>query len=254
MKYANMLNITRSAWLALGALVLVSQSAFAAGTAPAASGDSDKLDIKKLEDKYWSAKDDDFTVVQNRAFSKAKRFYITLQGGIPINDPYSTGSWTGASLGYHFSERYGMELNYLAANFHDNDATANFQGQGAYPNHNTAKSITDLQFNYIPLYAKMSFLDKKIIYFDMGLGLILGTSAYSQNSDAGNTDQSAFSYGLSIYQHYFLSEHWAIKFDYRNTWTNEDRVHYHITTGQDRSLGSKSINDSALMIGLTFFK
>lgn len=28
--------------------------------------------FKKLEQKYWAAKDDDFTVVQNRAFAKEK--------------------------------------------------------------------------------------------------------------------------------------------------------------------------------------
>ena len=32
---------------------------------------SDKLDIKKLEQKYWAAKDDDFSVVQNRRYVKA---------------------------------------------------------------------------------------------------------------------------------------------------------------------------------------
>ena len=56
--------------------------------------DSDKLDIQKLEQKYWSAKDDDFSVIQNRAFQKEKRGFLSLNYGIPFNDPNSIGSLT----------------------------------------------------------------------------------------------------------------------------------------------------------------
>src|SRR5687768_12565721 len=68
--------------------------------------ESDKLDVQKLEQKYWSAKDDDFTVVQNRTFSKAKRWYLNTAYGVPINDPFSTGSILGLNVGYYFTERW----------------------------------------------------------------------------------------------------------------------------------------------------
>ncbi|MBX2989171.1 MAG: outer membrane beta-barrel domain-containing protein [Bdellovibrionaceae bacterium] len=238
--------------LALSLIAGLSDNAFAQ-----AQRDSDKLDIKKLEDKYWSAKDDDFSVVQNRAYSKAKRFFATLHYGIPINDPYSTGNMTGLSLGYHFSERWGVEVAYLDAAYRDNDATTQFQEDHAtYPNHNKLENQKYVQLNYIPLYAKMSFVDKKIIYFDMGLGLILGQSSFTQNVESGNRNASASMYGFSIYQHYFISEHFAIKADFRNTWTPEERFRYKLPGGtpeSERSLGTKSINDTQLMLGLTFF-
>lgn len=244
-----------------GTLISAMMVILTAATASAQNGDSDKLDIKKLEDKYWSAKDDDFSVVQNRAYSKAGRFFVNLQGGIPINDPYSSGTLSGVSGGYHFSERWGLEGTYLSASFRDNDATERFRtDHQTVPNHNSLKSQMGLQVNYIPFYAKMSFLDKKIIYFDMGVGIGAGQTTFEQNVSTGNRTESAPYYALSVYQQFFFSEHWALKVDYRNTWTSEEQMRYRINSGaplfeteSSRSIGKKSINDTALLIGLTFF-
>ena len=51
----------------------------------------DKLDLKKLEDKYWAAKDTDFSVVQNRTYTKEGRAFLSLSYGPLMNDPYSYG-------------------------------------------------------------------------------------------------------------------------------------------------------------------
>lgn len=230
---------------------------FAFHSAWADGGDSDKLDLKKLEDKYWSAKDDDFSVVQNRAFPKEGRYLVTLLAGIPINDPYETGNLSGLNVGYHFSERWGVEVSYLSAAFRNNDATTDFiVNHSTVPDHNVLTSQAVVQADWVPLYAKMSFLDHRIIYFDMGLGFGLGQTTYSETKDTGDVSKTGTTFLFSIYQHYFLSPHFAVKFDYRNTWTNEDRYHYHLSSTQseaDRSIGSKSINDSSLLLGVTYF-
>lgn len=240
-----------TAWSLIGLLAGFAQPALAQ------QRESDKLDIKKLEDKYWSAKDDDFSVVQNRAFPKAKRFYGTLHYGMPVNDPYSDGSLNGLSLGYHFSERWGLEGTFLGADYKNNDAVSQFvSDHGTSPNHNRLKSMRGLQVNYVPLYAKMSFLDKKIIYFDMGIGLGLGQTTFTQNIVTGDKDVTEMNYSLSLYQHFFFSEHFAFKFDFRNTWTSEERMRYKLPGGtpeSERSLGKKSINDTMLLFGITFF-
>lgn len=222
-----------------------------------ASGDSDKLDIKKLEDKYWSAKDDDFSVVQNRSFTKEHRYFVTLQSGIPINDPYSYGNVSGVSAGYYFSERWGVEVSSLSTSFRDNDATDQFiTDHKTVPNHNTLNGMTGVQVNYVPLYAKMSFLDKKIIYFDMGIAFGIGQTKFTQNISTGDQSQTASNYMFSLYQHFFFSENLAFKFDFRNTWTNEERMRYKLNPGEPesaRTIGAKSINDTALLFGITYF-
>ena len=104
------------------AIIMTTAGAFAqaqqpsAQSAPADSRGSDKLDIKKLEQKYWAAKDDDFSVVQNRRYTKADRFYFNLGGGIPFNDPFATGTIFSGTFGYYFNERWGVDATYTAAN------------------------------------------------------------------------------------------------------------------------------------------
>src|SRR4051794_14929352 len=64
----------------------------AKGGAPAANADDKKVDISDLENKYWAPKDTDFSVVQNRTYSKDHKFIASLQYGIPINDSHSDGA------------------------------------------------------------------------------------------------------------------------------------------------------------------
>lgn len=223
---------------------------------PKKSEESDKLDVQKLEQKYWSAKDDDFTVVQNRAFSKEKRWYLNVGYGSPINDPFSTGSILGLNLGYYISERWGFEFNYRKANFHDNDSSVTFKdtsvGNGVSPDTNRFLSSKIFNATWVPLYAKMSWLDRKIIYFDMGLQLGLGQTEYSILRENGNLNKSAMTYSLNVMQHYFFSEHFALRIDFANTWTGEERKRF--SGVADRPLPSKSTNDTSLMFGITYWK
>lgn len=225
--------------------------------------DSDKLDIQKLEQKYWSAKDDDFTVIQNRAFTKAQRFFITPTLGVPFNDPNLSGQSSGVNFGYYFNEKFGLELNYATANYKFNDTINTYFGNyGALPDFNTLKSTTSLMAYWVPIYAKMSLLDKKIIYFDMGLGLGVGTTAYDQNiciaangCNASSNNPTVVSktgashYAFNVMQQYYISEHWAFRIDFKNVWSTEERL----VSKNGNALGSKQVNDTSLLFGITYW-
>lgn len=227
--------------------------------------DSDKLDIQKLEQKYWSAKDDDFSVIQNRAFQKEKRFFLSGNYALPFNDPNSVGSLQGLNFGYFLNERWGIEVSTLSANFKMNDTVDYFRNRyGVLPNHNTFKSANSVMAYFVPIYAKMSLMDKKIIYFDMGLGLGFGQTTYEQNSctlAAGCTagsgidkitkeSKSSPHYLFSIMQQFFLSEHWALRIDLINRYTNEDRI----DSTSKADIGGKMTNDTAFQFGITYWK
>lgn len=243
----------------LSFMLLWSAHTLAADAAPAKDDtkksentESDKLDVQKLEQKYWAAKDDDFTVVQNRAFAKDKRWFFNFAYGAPINDPFSTGSILGLNVGYYFSERWGAELNYRKGSFRDNESTVSFiDFSGVRPDTNRFVDAKMFNVTWVPLYAKMSWLDRKIIYFDMGLQAGLGTTAYEITRETGNISQSGMSYSLNLMQHFFFSEHWALRVDFTNTWTSENRKRYN---NPDRDLPSRTINDTSLLFGLTYWK
>ncbi len=234
-----------------------SSSAPAPDTSAAGSQEprsSDKMDLNKLEEKYWSAKDDDFTVVQNRAYPKANRWALSLHGGKPINDNYREGNMTGLTAGYFFSERYGLELQYQSFASDYSELVKQFVAEKAvYPNGNSFMSSKTLAFQFVPFYAKMSFLDKNIIYFDMAIGVGVGTTDYRIEKIEGGENKSAMHFSLDITQHFFLSEKFAFRFDFRNKWTNEDRARYYPVGAEERSLGSKQVNDTSLLLGLTYW-
>jgi outer membrane beta-barrel protein len=254
--------------LALTLMLLGSSLAYAQTPAPApakaTNSGSDKLDIKKLEQKYWSAKDDDFAVVQNRRYTKASRFYLSANAGVPFNDPFVSGTLYGANFGYYFNERWGLDLEYKTGSMKDNDATSQFQSRyGVYPDHNVFVSSQIASISLVPFYAKMSFMDTSIIYFDMGFSLGAGMLNYQIKKAEGDENKSAPVVKLGVFQQIFFTEHLALRAELGNTWSNQSRYKYYSTlpagvvgagssTG-DRDLGTKMTNDTSLLFGLTYW-
>jgi outer membrane beta-barrel protein len=234
------------------------------GSAAAAGADrgSDKLDLKNLEDKYWSAKDTDFSVVQNRTYTKDKRFFTSLSYGPMLNDPYSTGRMTDVSAGYYFSERWGVELAYEQGSLTDNDSTKQFFSQNKFaPNYNRFRNYTSVNVLFVPFYAKMSFMDKKIVYFDIQFAAGVGQMNYQIQTTTGNTvntlvdasqNKSAFGYNLDVTQQLFFSQHLAFRLDIKNKWSTQKEMRY-FPAGGDPDLGSRVHQDTTLLLGLNIF-
>lgn len=215
--------------------------------------ESDKLDVQSLEKKYWATKDDDFTVIQNRTYTKNKRFYLNLSGGVPFNDVFSTGTISALELGYYFNERWGVQYQHVTANFSNNDVTTEFVNRhGTWPDHNKFKGNDIISGSFVPFYAKMSVMDKSIIYFDMGLSLGVGTLNYEIMKEEGNELKSTFVYQMGIFQQIFFTEHWALRVDLYNKWATEDKLKYK-ANATDRNQGSKVYNDTSVMFGATYW-
>lgn len=241
--------------------ILAASQAFAQQSAPPSRG-NDKLDIKKLEEKYWSAKDDDFSVVQNRRYTKAERYYLSVAAGVPFNDPYSTGTLMNAEVGYYFNERWGIQGSYTSGDLSQNDSVKQFVTNfGVIPDHNIFKSSLFLTGSFVPFYAKMSMMDRSIIYFDMGVSFGVGTLDYEIAQYEGPLKKSAFAYKLGIFQQIFFTENFAIRADLVNTWSTQDKFKYYApgtsvggtTVTGSRSLGTKNNNDTSVFLGITYW-
>lgn len=230
----------------------VAQSAPPAQSAP--QGSSDKLDVSDLERKYWAAKDTDFSVVQNRLFSKANRFSLGVGYGTQLNDSWSEGPTYSATANYYFSERYGIELTYTSTDSKDNDATQRLRAnQGGMPNHNKLKGFSGVAFNWVPFYAKMSLLNSTIIYFDMAISPGIGVTTYEQQMIEGSEKKTAPTLTLDVTQQFFLNKWFAIRVDLKNRWYREDVNSYRPQNGVDRKVSTDLTYTSILMGGVTFF-
>jgi outer membrane beta-barrel protein len=227
-----------------------------AAAKPADQG-GDKLDIKDLEQKYWAPKDTDFSVVQNRTYSKANRLALSVMTGPIVNDPFNSGYNYELEANYYFDERYGVQAMYIKDDLSNSKNTNDFMnlsGGGVLPDYNRDTSFYGVGFNWVPFYAKMSFLGKKIIYFDMQITPTIGMSNYEQITSVGNNQKSAFAYGYDITQFYFFSNNWAIRADLHNEYYGEKVVSYgNGVTAAGTPVRSDTANTTTFMIGITYF-
>ena len=224
-----------------------------------AAAEDKKVDISDLENKYWAPKDTDFSVVQNRTYSKDHRFILSAQYGIPINDSHSDGSLYGLTGNYFFSERSGIQLSYIKASLKNNESTrdlVNFAGGGVQPNHDRLNSYLGVGYNYVPFYAKMSFMGSKIMYFDMAITPMLGITTYDQILANSTPSKSALTYGVDITQYFFFSRWLAFRADLKNQWYSQEIRQFYNTAGvakEGDKVKDKMYHDSLFMIGATFF-
>lgn len=226
----------------------VGTATLTAPTPPA--GNSDKLDVEGLEKKYWSAKDDDFTVVQNRTFTKNKKFYVSLMTGKMVNDGFIEGSSNSASLGYFFNEKNGINLDYTSYATKNNSVTNQFINRwGTSPTFNSLMNTTSVRYFWSPIYAKVSLLEKKILYLDFAIGVHLGQTGYKIMTLAGGEEKKTMHYGFDISQLWFLNKNFAVRFDIRNTWTTQEQKDFNSSA----DIGSSRFQDNAWLLGLNYF-
>lgn len=237
----------------------------AGGTAPTTSGPgptdemggankSDKLDVTDIEKKYWAAKDTDFSVVQNRTYSKTGRLGLSLAYGVLVNDPYSKGNELSGSLSYYFTERYGLELNYTNIKANDSKSTEFFKNRyGAPPDHGKETGYYGAAFNWVPFYAKMSVLNSQIIYFDMAFSPGMGVTSYNAQVDTGSVAKSSPTLAFDVTQHFFLGRHFAFRVDYKNRWFREEVLHYTGSATRGKVTKTDTTQVSSLLFGTTFF-
>lgn len=221
----------RIAVIISGLLAFLAFEGAHAQTTPKTTGPTNaekQLDVSNFEAKYWAPKDVDFSVVQNRTYPKENRLFLSVHYGPIINDGYSEGNNTAFSANYFFTERWGVQVQRVNANLKNNKFTENLTsfGGGVQPDFGRLTGATSVGFSFVPIYAKMSLLGSKIIYFDMALTPTVGQVSYSQMTINGPQNQTAFSYGMDLTQYFFLSKNWALRADIKNLWYKEQIAKY----------------------------
>jgi outer membrane beta-barrel protein len=213
-------------------------------------GKDQKLDISDLKEKYWAPKDTKLSVVQNRMYKKQGRFAATAGWGPIINDSYSSGSGVNVSANYYFKESMGVEATYTSYNLYDNKMVDAFiKENGTVPDHTRQNSYFGASFNWIPVYAKLSLLDKKIIHFDMSFSPGIGMTEYTQRRIDGGTKKSAMTFSLDIAQHFFLTRNLAVRVDLKNRFFNEEIIDYRTF----QKLRTNSHHTVITIFGLTYY-
>lgn len=220
-----------------------------------------KVDVKKLEKRYWTPKDKKFSVIQKRRYSKSGKLGLSLQGGIALLEPWSEGYTLDAGLAYYFNERLGLELQYTEAFLEDNETVKALAGisSGAAANHGKNKRFIGLYGRWVPFYAKMSFLKSSIIYFDMSLGLGVGYTTYEQQFEKlSPVSKGTVAAGFDISQNFYLSRSFSIRVDWKTRYHFQEVRSFATTINPSATEGqliddSKLVSNSSISIGGTFY-
>ncbi|MCB0356758.1 MAG: outer membrane beta-barrel domain-containing protein [Bdellovibrionales bacterium] len=214
-----------------------------------------KVDISDIEKKYWAPKDTDFSVVQSRAYTKANRLSVTLQAGPLINDTFNAGTNYSLTTNYFLSERHGFGLTYISSKLGDTKVIEDFRNDvgggkaGAVPDWGRMKNYYGINYVWVPIYAKMSLLGQKILYFDMAISPNIGMTNYEKISEKGNQDDSGFTYGVDVSQYFFLTKNWAIRADLKNHWYKENIVN----SADGTAKRTQTNNTTIFLLGVTYY-
>lgn len=189
-----------------------------ASQATAQDATAQAVDVDSIKQRYWAQGEQaELGVVQNRTYSKEKKFTFGVSYGSTSSDPFLSVSQLGLSLTYHFSEYIGFGITGFGFFTGKSNALTTFE------TYSLATANTVYPFNYIAaegsaslLYGKLSILGKSIIYYD--LYLLGGVGRINKEGGPG------LAYHAGLGQRFFISKHWSIKFDYKLLMYNENLI------------------------------
>ena len=219
---------------------------------PAPSGQSSKnverVNVDILKQRYWETADDtDPKVVQNRIYKKEHKFELGLFVGTLSSDPFLSVRSLGGSLGFHFTETWGLNL-FAWKSFSSKSSSLDRleQETGRSANTNDPKSYKGGEIAYSPIYGKLSVFGKAILHYDLHF---LGGAGITDTQSGIQTTLH-----LGVGQQIYLSKVAALRLDYRLMRYNENILEQHsLVVGLGKVIASRVNFTDALTLGVSFF-
>lgn len=218
----------------------------AAAPAGESSPDGERVNVEKVKEKYWArGEEGEVGVVQNRLYSKEKKFEFGLLGGIVATDPFLDVKAAGATFGYHFSEFFSAHLLYAKYFVKGSSALTYLNNDiGARANTNEPRYFAGGEGRASLIYGKLSLLGKSIIYYDFHFTAGVGQTG----TESGNYITPYLGLGQQVY----LSKSTSLMIDYRLMRYNEDIIEKVKPKTLGQVQGNRTNWSNAITIGLSF--
>jgi outer membrane beta-barrel protein len=207
---------------------------------------AERVNVENIKEKYWARGDEtEMGVVQNRAYSKDRKWELGVYGGAVLTDPFLNVSNLGFNLGYHFSEYFELRGNFWKEFAGYSSALNTFYDtKGGVVNYNEPKAYYGGEAVGSLLYGKLSVLGKSIIYFDLhvlgGLGLT--------NTENG----TYFTPHIGLGQQVYVSKSVSLSLDYRLMFYHEQITERTIPTQKGQVVGSRNNFSNVITFGANF--
>lgn len=181
-----------------------------------------RINAEKLQKKYWTTKGYKTGVVQGRKFFKEKKIRLSLDYMNLMNDKYSSTDGLSnlrGEMSYFLTERFAVGAFYENLELKNNTAIAEmqkFNAGGVILDHVKATNFFGASIEFVPLYSKMSWMNRKIIYFDLSVSPKLGLATYAQQlEDGSNPEKTSVLAGLDIAANVFINKKVSFSLGYR---------------------------------------
>lgn len=189
----------------------------------------------------------DISVIQKRYMPKTNRFQ--LYGGLDFltNNPFFDSYGFNGRFSFFFSELIGIELGIWRHSVAARTVTTDLESKQGITTKTMLSSLgyTGASILVVPFYGKMTFLDKRIIYYDLYISAGAGTTETSY------LDKAAPSIHLGTGEIFSISKSFAWRWDFSSV-TYTARAPKVTDTGDLIDSGKKqSISDLYLGVGLT---
>lgn len=203
--------------------------------------------IERLTDLNTLSPFTEISIIQKKYLPKTERFQFYLAGGMTTNSPWFLNLGAKVNISYFFTETFGIELGGMFLSNSEREVSKEIRETNKLQPEKfvNTKSHYGVDLVWAPIYGKVSFLNDRIIPFDMYFSAGMGTS--NTNSQEGNNT----TFHLGMGQIFALSKTTAFRWDY--SWNM-----YKATPVADSSLSSGSpssnnYNDLILTAGVSFF-
>jgi len=165
------------------------------------------IDISDLSEDYWRPNRDELEVVQDRKFNKTGKIEIGLGYGLYQGGEYLNSKSVGASITYHWNNIWATEISTLKINNHESEFLQSVKNRyGFTPDFNAEKRQHTISMLWTPIYAKFSFLGKKISHFETYVGPGVGVTT---------TANSHFTKTLQIGEKFFITENFIFRIEWK---------------------------------------
>lgn len=167
-------------------------------------------------------------VLQDRRYTKAKKFELGVHGGVMNSSPFYTSVSKGVHADYYFSEYLGLDTfwnsssNSLSADANQIDEFLKRFDFPSKKEYQAPKQFYGFALLWSPIYGKFAFFRKSIIHFDIygSAGMAILTSESNKYPDEGGRNQTHKGSLASLGMRVFLNKYWSLRFDARHTLYN----------------------------------
>ncbi len=172
--------------------------------------DEADIQIDELKDLSKLSAFSEVSIIQKKFMPKSERFQLFGGLGLTTNTPWFLNAGFKLNLGYHFTESFGVELSSVFLSSSERQVA-----QEIRTNNNLqpeqfiyTKSYAGLDLLWTPFYGKMTFLNKKIIPYEMYLSLGGGSS------NTNSLEKTSSTFHLGTGQVFTITRSMAFRWDY----------------------------------------